>query len=405
MSRRVLLLTKKWFKDFGHDTPIGILDLAPYLRKQGDHVDVYYMEDIDGVAPEKYDIVGLSVFGADYKDEVVLADTRKLLQRYPGSKIVIGGRWTHTVGQETKDELNSWGVDVFKGEGEQYFFPNIPVDYSTYPTWDEKDLNNLQSYDNILMTSRGCPFDCYFCHNIERKMKYFSPQRTVDIIEMLFRKGKDRVFFVDDIFTVDVGHMEGVLDECARRNIPIQGRNRFFSHVNVVREKTCEAMARFQPDMVQVGLESGDDEMLIRMSKGFTVEKAEASVKLLSEYVPVYGLFLSGYPGETAMTLKRTEDFAERINEYLTGIWVSLYQPVRGTVGYEEAKISGQWLRQGFMTNDTITYLDKNLTKRMLLDHKLRILDLNKTRGGGKLGMKRQLRRRISEMFTPASMH
>jgi len=379
MFERVLLTTKKWVLEIGHNTPIGILDLAPYLRKHGYAVDVFYLDDIP--KEQTYDIVGLSVFGSDYKNKHVVKDVKRLRKRFPAAKIVIGGRWTHTVDQATIAKLGKFGAEIYKGQGEDYFVKNAPIDFDNYPAWERKDLEALKDFDNTMMTSRGCPYDCYFCHNIERKMKYFSAKRSAEIFKLLFDAGKDEIFIVDDVFTVKSEHMQALYDECLARNIPIVGRNQFFSHIGVIKEKTCEIMALFKPRLVQVGLESGDDGMLQRMSKGFDSKKAEDRIALLSQHVPIFGLFLIGYPGETKESLENTYNFVKRISPYLDDIWVSLFQPVPGTVGFEEAKTHGRMVNRGFQINNVVTYIDNNLSKRLLVHYKKQILSLAKQMG------------------------
>jgi radical SAM superfamily enzyme YgiQ (UPF0313 family) len=48
-----------------------------------------------------------------------------------------------------------------------------------------------------VQTSRGCPFECEFCDVIVylgRRQRYKPPERVVEELECLYRKGYDPIF-------------------------------------------------------------------------------------------------------------------------------------------------------------------------------------------------------------------
>lgn len=359
-KRSILFTHRTWHKTPSTSNAIGILDLAAYCRQAGYTVDCY---PIDCIPIRDYDLVGLSVFSS-FKDEAI-GDALYLKQRFVDAEIVVGGRWTKYIDASEVALLGSNCINIWSERGEEYFSPETDIDFSRYPSWSDRDLMTLQAHGTNIMSSRGCPYHCNFCHNTEKTISFFSPQRTVNNIEMLFNAGQAEVFFVDDIFTMNNNHMLGIYQECSRRNIDIRGKNRFFSHVNYINRESAEIMGMFNPIEVQIGIESGDDRMLKIMGKSFTADKAFDKIYQLSRHVPVNCLFLVGFPGENEESLSNTLRFVESVKPFITFKWVSYYQPVPKTPGYALANQHGTILDSRH-DNADIAYLDCSLPKKLL---------------------------------------
>lgn len=352
------------------DNPIALLDLAQYIRSIGNKVDCYYIEDIQ---KKDYDLIGLSILT---RDDYSINDALYLKKKFKDKKIVLGGKGVSSLNDYEIELLKKKGIIVWDGSGEKFFSEKKDIDFKNYPSWNNKDFQTLKVHNNAIMSSRGCPFNCNFCHNTEKRISFFNPKRAVDNIELLFKLGKEYVFFVDDVFTINTEHMINIYNECKIRGINIEGNNKFFTHINLINDKTSEAMSRFKPKIVQVGLESGDNRMLKRMGKTFTVETAYEKVKSLSKYVPLKGLFLIGFTGETKESLDNTLKFAEKLKPFLKSVWVSLYQPVPNTVGYELAKKEGKIINLDNNNNREISYIDYNLNENILKKYRDEIFNI-----------------------------
>lgn len=371
-NMNILLTTRR--ERFEQRNPIALLDLASYLRKFGHQVDCYYLDQIhrQRIPDRHYHWVGLSVLQALHENTPV-TDAIDLARRFR-TEVVVGGKWTHTMTEKQRAQLQRRGIQVCIGAGEQFFVPG-GIDYSIYPSWDLCDFQTLQDVRADIMSTRGCPYHCHFCHNTEKKISFFSPERTADHIGMLFRLGINRVFFSDDIFTLNPGHMAGVYEELRKQKIPIAQRNEFFTHVNHIRTETLPWMKAFQPAVVNIGIESGDDRMLTLMGKGFDTETAYQKIKMLHEetHLPIGTLFIIGFPGETEESLQNTLDFIRRIRPF-AGSWVSYYQPVRGTKGYEMAMERNSQTKAG-RRNTQISYVDPNLSRKLLFRYHYQMMN------------------------------
>ena len=356
-----ILLTQRRSNNRGSgNNPIALLDLSPYLRNLGHSLDSYFLDELPN--NRKYDVIGLS--SLTYA-KIMVEDALYLRAKFKDTKIVVGGKGARCFDPIETQILKENNVEIWTRSGEEYFSRKEDIDYNNYPSWDAADLKNLRVKNEGLMSSRGCPYHCNFCHNTEKKISFFPAPRTVDNLELLFKLGRDYVFFVDDIFTIKVEHMLDIYEECKKRNILIEGKNQFFAHINYINEESAKAMALFRPIAVEIGLESGDDNMLKMMGKSFTTEIAYEKLKILSRYVPIVGLFLIGFPTESIESLNNTIRFVSRIRGFLKNIWVSFYCPVSHTLGYKLAQENGIIIDRSH-DNTKINYIDQRLKEKDL---------------------------------------
>lgn len=359
-----ILLTQRKFKTAeAANNPIALLDLAPYIRGLGHEVECFYL---DKLPDKKYDIVGMSIL--NYEKQVI-KDALYLKNKFKDAKIVIGGKGTTSFNNKDNQYLKDENIEIWPKKGEKYFSGIEDIDFNNYPSWDLRDLKTLHVDKEGVMSSRGCPYNCHFCHNTEKRLSFFTAKRTVDNIELLFKIGRKNIAFVDDIFTLNTQHMLDIYKECKKRGISIEGKNWFLSHINHINNKSIKTMQLFKPTLVAIGIESGDDNMLKTMGKPYTIEIAYKKLELLSRYIPIVGLFMIGFPGETIESLNNTVKYVKRIRRFLSIIWISFYQPVPNTVGYDLAKKNGIILNAS-LYNQKINYIDKNLTKKDLIKYK-----------------------------------
>ena len=107
--------------------------------------------------------------------------------------------------------------------------------------------------------------------------------------------------------------------------------------------------------------------------------RASASLVIAGISFQVLNLFLIGFPGETEDSLNNTLNFIKKTKNILLSNWVSYYQPVPNTVGYNLAKKNGKFLSEG-KSNIEITYIDNNLSKEILIKYKNLIYDVFKSK-------------------------
>ncbi|NTV29795.1 MAG: B12-binding domain-containing radical SAM protein, partial [Candidatus Omnitrophica bacterium] len=250
-------LVNKMKGSFGQlmlEPPLGLMYLSAFLKEHGYrdikiiHMDAQRM-DLDGLSREmetyRPDIVGISALSDESPGMFQAADRAK---QYRKDCLVVAGG-PHPSGDPlgTMEDRN---IDlVVSGEGEQallgivqayqgdrqyHLISNVysrkanvvsspdkvtyiqDIDSLPFPDWDAVDMASYAPFQHMssylygqkympLFTSRGCPFQCIFCHNIFGKVfRAHSAQRVFDEIKTLHDKhGIKHFSFFDDIFNCD----------------------------------------------------------------------------------------------------------------------------------------------------------------------------------------------------------
>lgn len=250
-------------------------------------------------------------------------DDRGTLDAYPEVDLIVRGE-----GEQTIAELMAAGMDpaawgeirglTFRREGRIVATDARPFidDLDTLPL-PARHLLPLSRYQALgypisIITSRGCPYSCIFClgrRMVGNKVRQRSAPLVVDEIEQILSYGIDRINVADDLFVSHRGKVKEVCEEILRRDLRFAWSA--FARVNTVDRETLLLMRKAGCDSVSFGVESGNAEMLKRIGKGITREQVKEAVSLCKEagIIP-HTSFIVGLPGETAETLRETEEFA-----------------------------------------------------------------------------------------------
>jgi hopanoid biosynthesis associated radical SAM protein HpnJ len=190
-------------------------------------------------------------------------------------------------------------------------------------------------------TSRGCPAMCTFClwpqtHSGHRWRLRSSDDVAAEVrfVKENFPQVKE-VFFDDDTFN----YQKARTIELCRKLKPVGVTWSCTSRVTTDYE-TLKAMKEAGCRLLIVGYETGDPQILKNIKKGATVEMAQrftSNCKKLG--LLVHGDFIVGLPGETRDSIRRTIDFAKRLDTET--IQVSIAHPYPGTEFYHYAQSNG----------------------------------------------------------------
>jgi radical SAM superfamily enzyme YgiQ (UPF0313 family) len=322
--------------------------------------------------------VGISVLSTHLTEARRLA--RLVREVSPDTRIIVGGQHVCEQALATFPEADH----LVTGEGElamEQLLGN-PGD-GTLPRWIQgtpyteldrvcmipaavfrryREFNTLARLG--IMVSRGCPFDCAYCHfdGRSRKVRACTPARVGELVETAHREtGIGDIFFLDDIFTLHRDWLMEVLAELHRRQLTGLAYT-CFSHVAIRSREIYRALGQAGFTQVQFGIESGDPATRRRMHKHFTDDEARAAVQMVKDCgMEPNCLFILGYAGETEATMRRTLEFAESLE---TTLWFSLAQPLPGTVFLEEAMREGMLLEHDYARygNQRIVYLPAGVT-------------------------------------------
>jgi hopanoid biosynthesis associated radical SAM protein HpnJ len=246
---------------------------------------------------------------------------------------------------ENLDEL-PWVTKVYKRDLDVTNY-NVPFLLSPYISF---------------YTSRGCPAMCTFClwpqtHSGHRWRLRSSDDIAAEVKYALeaFPQVKE-IFFDDDTFNY---RKERTIELCKKLK-PLNFTWSCTSRVTTDYD-TLKAMKEAGCRLLIVGYESGDPQILKNIKKGATIDMAErftANCKKLG--LVVHGDFIVGLPGETRESIRRTIDFAKKLDNET--IQVSIAHPYPGTEFYDYAR-KNDLISIGDMTDEVGHQLPKVIYK------------------------------------------
>jgi len=192
-----------------------------------------------------------------------------------------------------------------------------------------------------LQTKRGCPLRCDYCTYpiIEGRVgRTRDPAAVAD--ELMAIAARDpavnHVFMVDSVFNLPRAHAKSVCREIAARG----NTTPWTCYANPLGfdAELAGLMAEAGCAGMEVGADSGTDEVLERLRKGFTTEQIRALHALANDAgIPDCHTFLLGTPGETFDDVLRTLDFIVDLDPYsaILMAWVDDYEALDPALGKE----------------------------------------------------------------------
>ena len=372
--------------------PLGLAYIAGALRAAGyDRVRIVdanlsrnsFSEIHKAVAADPPDIVGLSLTTPVF--EISLEISRMLKRLKPGTKIIFGG--VHpTLFPRDVASLESVDYVVF-GEGERTavelikafekerepeglrgvafkkdgrVIVNAPrplvenLDELPMPAYD---LLPVRRYSNpqaahaplgMMLTSRGCPFQCIFCDNhvvLGKRFRANSARRMIEEWRILVRGfGVKEIMFKESDFTLD---RERVREFC---ELLMQEPKKAFwtcnGHIGNLDLALLRDMRRAGCRLIQYGVESGDQNILDTLKKGITVQQIIKTFRLTRQAgIRTVANVMIGNPGDTRETIAKTIDLTKRIKADYANI--QFCTPFPGTELYSMAAENKWFLDDG----------------------------------------------------------
>jgi radical SAM superfamily enzyme YgiQ (UPF0313 family) len=197
--------------------------------------------------------------------------------------------------------------------------------------------NRLRGTDKLLttfVTSRGCPFSCRFCANINNgRIRYRSPENIRGEIEELLTVYPDLggLLIMDETFTLKREHVLGVTDVIKDYDIQYVASSR----ADRITPEVANALVESGCLEVKFGIETGSQYLLNRMNKKGNIRKFIEGIKTASKSGLYTKLFLlHGYPGENQETTTQTIRMLEELKPYVRRIALYRFVPLPGSPVY-----------------------------------------------------------------------
>jgi anaerobic magnesium-protoporphyrin IX monomethyl ester cyclase len=321
-------------------------------------------------------VVGISVKSQNFTSALIVAELVKAINRQ--TIVIVGGPHPSMVGTnlllnnpnidisvicegentitellnaiEAEKELDNIQGIIYRKEGGIFetapreFIKNLdslsfPHEYASEVL---KDYNQYSksAFQNIFAI-RGCPYNCSFCgsRNIwTRKVRFRSVGNVIKEIKGLQKLGLKNVHFDDDTFGINKKY---ITDLCNAIILECKGL-RWSCEINVklVDEQTISNMKSAGCSAIQIGIESGNNEILAAIRKDITIEEALAACEIIKKHgIELQAFFIVGFPQETEDTLKETVAAMKKTK--CDNICYSIFTPYPGTEAFEYCREKG----------------------------------------------------------------
>jgi len=357
--------------------PIGLLYISSYLKQFGYDVVVRDLncQEIEDDLWGNIAILGISMLSHTRKEPYRLI--RKIKEKYPDIKIVVGGIHATTFPKMLVDEFPIDATVI--GEGEITF--KELCDYWIKGIGDLKEINGIATkkhgihkprelienlddlpfpdYSQInfddyyctmarnrpnevidgikiseakycnLITSRGCIGRCKYCNAYIHwgyAVRFRTANNILEEIKYLYKKGIRIFNFNDDSF----GQDRNIVIELCKKIV--KSKIKFVWYCDMRPDSVDEDMLKWMKKagcfVISFGIESGSDKILKSIGKGITKEQIRKSMKITkSTGIKAYALLMVGNQGETNDTIAETINLMNEleIDIYSTNGFVWVY--------------------------------------------------------------------------------
>lgn len=375
---------------------MGLAYIASVLEEGGHEVRIvdslamnYTLIDLkDELKTFNPEVIGLTSTTPTIYDAYRVAKLAKIIN--PNVKVVIGGPHVTFTPVETLRECPYIDV-VVKGEGEfttlhlmESFEKGKPLSEVRGITYREgnvikdtgssrfiRDLNKLPlpAYHLLpmdkyklgdrkfgaIITSRGCPFQCIYCSSSQLYGKVWrarSPESVVEELRLLRDKyGIREIEFLDDTFTLNNKRAEKICEAIRREGLDISWS--CSSRVDTLTRKLAFKLKLAGCHFLYLGIESGSQRLLNFIRKGITLNQAKVAIEIAKKVgLNTLASFMLGIPGETRETIRKTINFAKKLNPTLAQF--TLCTPYPGTKLLEIVKKCGCLLTRDWSKYTTL---------------------------------------------------
>ena len=182
-----------------------------------------------------------------------------------------------------------------------------------YPAWDL--FPRQDTYP--IIAERGCPYRCVFCsNNMAHNIRSRPIEHIVAELEWLHKKfAPSWIYFEDETFGLRKEATAELLARIVEFNRGVGIRFKAQTRIDTITPELANLMKQAGFEYLEIGVESGDQEVLKLSKKGIradTIAEAVATVKHAG--IKPWVNFIIGLPGETAQTVRSSINLAVRLN-------------------------------------------------------------------------------------------
>jgi anaerobic magnesium-protoporphyrin IX monomethyl ester cyclase len=211
--------------------------------------------------------------------------------------------------------------------------PRTPIaDLNVLGIPDRRALDYQRYPVALVQTSRGCPYSCIFCNicnQYERTIRFRDPKIVVDECEELIKRWNyQQIYFFGDSFTFDKQWVEEFCDEILGRCLKFRWSCE--TRVDNVDLKILSKMKNSGCHMVQYGIDYGDEKVLKKLGKDFTLSTVDDACEWAKKSkLGIEAFFIFNCPGEDSDTMNNTYKLIQKLP--LDALEINLLTPYPGT--------------------------------------------------------------------------
>lgn len=353
-------------------TPYGLFSLGAQALRAGHQVKLFNLSAFawnkveEVIAALDAELFGMSCWTSNRRGVALVAEAIK--RHHPAAHVLIGGPHATPLGREMLEHYPAIDT-VAVGESETTFMELVArladgqsprgIAGTLYrgesgveagpPRASIEDLDSLASpheyFDtHIVMTSRGCPWQCTFCGAESSWGRGFRGQSVPYVLDALEKAvGRLSVKMVqikDDTFTTN---KKRVLELCRGiRERKLQFLWSCDTRVDVLSDELLREMRLAGCQRLSLGVETGSPTILSKINKRITIQKIEDAAAMAKRVgIQVRFYMMLGNRGETSDTFRETLDFLSRVkpHQYIFSC-LTIYP---GTEDFQQAEREG-WL-------------------------------------------------------------
>lgn len=182
--------------------------------------------------------------------------------------------------------------------------------YSKAPTWNGA---LVRKYYAPIMTSRGCVYNCIYCHNFFGKIvRARSTGNVLSEIEFLYKNYDIREFhIIDDLFNFDLERVRNICNSIMKKRLKIKISFPNGLRADKMDKETLVLLKKAGTYKINYAIETASPRLQKFIKKNLNLEKAKKTIEETSKLgIITFAYFMFGFPTETVEEMKETVSFA-----------------------------------------------------------------------------------------------